>query len=174
MKGIIQKRNWRRILNSLKVVSNSSPLIHLAKIKKLDLLKDIFGRIFIPKAVYDECVVEDFKEANEIKKSEWIIVKKIKNEDLKKALSIYLDDGEAEAITLAIEEKADLILLDDYDAREVARKYGLHITGVIGILLKAKYIEKIRRVKPYLEKLKKTGFWINDDLFLKILREIKE
>jgi len=93
---------------------------------------------------------------------------------LKKALSIYLDDGEAEAITLAIEEKADLILLDDYDAREVARKYGLHITGVIGILLKAKYIEKIRRVKPYLEKLKKTGFWINDDLFLKILREIKE
>ena len=158
----------------LKVVSNSSPLIHLAKIKKLDLLKEIFGKIFIPKAVYDECVVESFKEANEIKKSEWIIVKKIKNEDLKKALSIYLDDGEAEAITLAIEEKADLILLDDYDAREVARKYGLHITGVIGILLKAKYMKKIRRVKPYLEKLRGTGFWINDDLFLKILKEIKE
>ncbi|HEC88601.1 MAG TPA: DUF3368 domain-containing protein [Thermoplasmata archaeon] len=158
----------------LKVVSNSSPLIHLAKIKKLDLLKDIFGRIFIPKAVYDESVVEGFKEANEIKKSEWIIVKEIKNEDLKKALSIYLDDGEAEAITLAIEEKADLILLDDYDAREVARKYGLNITGVIGILLKAKYMEKIRRVKPYLEKLREAGFWINDDLFLKILREIKE
>ena len=158
----------------LKVVSNSSPLIHLAKIKKLDLLKEIFGKIFIPKAVYDECVVEDFKEANEIKKSEWIIVKKIKNEDLKKALSIYLDDGEAEAITLAIEEKADLILLDDYDAREIARKYGLHITGVIGILLKAKYMKKIRKVKPYLEKLRETGFWINDDLFLKILKEIKE
>lgn len=158
----------------LKVVSNSSPLIHLAKIKKLDLLKEIFGKIFIPKAVYDECVVASFKEANEIKKSEWIIVKKIKNEDLKKALSIYLDDGEAEAITLAIEEKADLILLDDYDAREVARKYGLHITGVIGILLKAKYMKKIRRVKPYLEKLRGTGFWINDDLFLKILKEIKE
>ena len=138
------------------------------------MLKEIFGKIFIPKAVYDECVVESFKEANEIKKSEWIIVKKIKNEDLKKALSIYLDDGEAEAITLAIEEKADLILLDDYDAREVARKYGLHITGVIGILLKAKYMKKIRRVKPYLEKLRETGFWINDDLFLKILKEIKE
>jgi len=158
----------------LKVVSNSSPLIHLAKIKKLDLLKEIFGKIFIPKAVYDECVVESFKEANEIKKSEWIIVKKIKNEDLKKALSIYLDDGEAEAITLAIEEKADLILLDDYDAREVARKYGFNITGVIDILLKAKYMKKIRRVKPYLEKLRETGFWINDDLFLKILKEIKE
>ena len=161
-------------MNLLKVVSNSSPLIHLAKIKKLDLLKDIFERISIPKAVYDECVVENFKEANEIKESEWIIVKKIKNEDLKKALSIYLDDGEAEAITLAIEEKADLILLDDYDAREVARKYGLNITGVIGILLKAKYIKKIRRVKPYLEKLRKTGFWINDDLFSKILRGAKE
>ena len=138
------------------------------------MLKEIFGKIFIPKAVYDECVVESFKEANEIKKSEWIIVKKIKNEDLKKALSIYLDDGEAEAITLAIEEKADLILLDDYDAREVARKYGFNITGVIGILLKAKYMKKIRRVKPYLEKLRETGFWINDDLFLKILKEIKE
>ena len=138
------------------------------------MLKDIFGRIFIPKAVYDECVIENFKEANEIKKSGWIVVKKIKNEDLKKALSIYLDDGEAEVITLAIEEKADLILLDDYDAREVARKYGFNITGVIGVLLKAKYMKKIRRVKPHLEKLKETGFWINDDLFLKILKEAKE
>ena len=155
-----------------KVVSNSSPLIHLAKIGQLNLLKQIFKEIIVPEAVYKECVIEGKgrEDAKKIEKAEWINVAKIKNENLKSALMMVLDEGEAEAITLALEESADLILLDDYEAREVARNYGLNITGVIGILIKARHAGKIGRLKEELKKLKETGFWLSDDLYTKILR----
>ncbi|NQE06455.1 hypothetical protein C5S32_11350 [ANME-1 cluster archaeon GoMg1] len=159
-----------------KVVSNSSPLIHLAKIGHLDLLKYFFGEIIVPEVVYKECVIEGKgrEDAKKIEKAEWINVAKIKNENLKRALMMVLDEGEAEAIVLALEESADLILLDDYEAREVARNYELTITGVIGgILIMAKEEGKIGSLKEELEKLKETGFWISGDLYTKILREEK-
>ena len=116
----------------LKVVSNSSPLICLAKIGHLDLLKYFFDEIIVPEAVYNECVTEgkDKEDAKEIEKAEWIKVATIRDKNLKKALTIFLDEGEAEAIVLALEESADFILLDDYEAREIARNYGLNITGI--------------------------------------------
>lgn len=156
-----------------KVVSNSSPLIHLAKIGHLDLLKYFFGEILVPKVVYKECVIEGKGrgDAKKIEKAEWIKVAKMRDENLKKALMMVLDEGEAEAIALALEESADLILLDDYEARETARNYRLRITGTIGILIRARYSGKIDSVKEELEKLKETGFWLSEDLYTKILRE---
>lgn len=84
---------------------------------------------------------------------------------------MVLDESGAEAIVLALEGSANLILLDDYEAEEVARNYGLNITGIVGILIRAKYEEKIASLKDVLEKLKETGFWLSDDLYTKILRE---
>jgi predicted nucleic acid-binding protein len=159
-----------------KVVSNSSPLIYLAKIGELNLLKQFFKEIIVPEAVYKECVIEgkNREDAKKIKKAEWIKVVKIKNTNLKKALMMVLDEGEAEAITLALEESADLILLDDYEAREVARNYGLGITGTIGVLIRANFEGKIGSLEEELEKLKETGFWLSEDLYTKILRELGE
>lgn len=160
----------------LKVVCNSSPLIHLARIGELELLRDIFGEVLVPKAVYRECVIEggDRDDARKIKTASWIRITGIKNIELKKALNTSLDEGESEAIVLALEEKADLILLDDYDAREFARIYGLKITGIIGILLKAKYTGRISSLSEILENLKETGFWLNEDLRSQILRDAGE
>ncbi|MBA7550535.1 hypothetical protein ES705_43052 [subsurface metagenome] len=156
-----------------KVVSNSSPLIHLAKIGQLNLLKYFFNEIIVPEAVRKECVIEGMgrEDAKKIEKVDWIKVAKIGDENLKKALMMVLDEGEAEAITLALEESADLILLDESEAREVARNYGLNITGVIGVLIRAKDEGKIASLGETLEKLKETGFWITDDLYTRILRE---
>nr|CBH37999.1 conserved hypothetical protein [uncultured archaeon]CBH38510.1 conserved hypothetical protein [uncultured archaeon] len=156
-----------------KVVSNSSPLIHLTKIGQLNLLKHFFNEIIVPEAVHKECVIEgkDREDAKKIEKVDWIKVAKIRDKNLKKALMMVLDEGEAEAITLALEESADLILLDESDAREVARNYGLNITGVIGVLIRAKDEGEIASFGEILEKLKETGFWISDDLYTKILRE---
>lgn len=83
-----------------KVVSNSSPLIHLAKIGKLDLLRSFFSEVLVPEAVYKECVVEGKgkDDATKISKAKWIRVRKIKDEKLKRALMVELDEGEAEAI----------------------------------------------------------------------------
>jgi hypothetical protein len=156
-----------------KVVCNSSPLIHLAKIGKLELLKDYFTEISIPEAVYRECVIDgkDREDAKRIENAAWIRVVDIKNIDLKKALNTVLDGGESEAIVLALQESADLILLDDYEARELARTYGMKITGTIGLLIKAKYEGDISSIDEMLKKLRRTGFWLSDDLYTKILRD---
>ena len=157
----------------LKVVCNSSPLIHLAKVGKLELLRDYCTEISIPEAVYRECVVDgkDREDAKRIENASWIRVVGIKNIDLKKALNTVLDDGESEAIVLALQESADLIILDDYEARELARTYGLKITGTIGLLIKARHEGDISSIGEMLKKLRMTGFWLSDDLYTKIRRD---
>lgn len=160
----------------LKVVCNSTPLIHLAKIGKLHLLEEIFHEILIPPSVYRECVIEGNgrDDAQNIQNALWIRTIQIKDIDLKKAINVTLDDGESEAITLALQEKADLILLDDYDAREFARVYELNITGTIGVLIKAKHMSSIQSLEVVLKNLRDTGFWLNDDLYYKVLQETGE
>lgn len=159
-----------------KVVSNSSTIIHLSKINRLDLLQDFFQKILIPEAVYRECVLEgkDREEVTLIKNSEWINVLEVKDKKLVKLLRSTLDDGEGEAIALSLEVSADLILLDEYDAREKARILGLQITGLIGILLRAKLEGKIKLLEEEIERLQKTGFYIDDELIAKVLKKSKE
>lgn len=159
-----------------KVVSNSSPLIHLAKIDKLALLREYFHVIIIPEIVYKECILEgkDRPEAISIQSAEWIEVVQAQDKKLIKLLQSSLDDGESEAISLAVEVGADLILLDDSDAREKARLYNLNITGTIGILLRAKIDGKVSSFKDILAKLKETGFWIHEGLEARLLIEAGE
>ena len=156
------------------VVSNSSILIHLSRIGKLWLLKEIFGKVVIPKAVYKECIVEGKAGSDEIKSSEWIEVREIRDLNLKKVLQMLLDEGEAEAIVLALESNADLILLDETEARKIAKGLGLKVTGTIGILLKAKKLGLIENLKKEVEALRETGFWISESLIRKILQEAEE
>ena len=147
-----------------KVVSNSSPIIHLAKIGKLSLLREYFNTIMVPESVFKECVAEgkDRKEVEAIKKAEWISVAEVQDKKLVKLLQSSLDDGESEAIALSLESGADLILLDDSDAREKARIYGLTVTGTLGVLLRAKKDRKISSLKENIIKLRESGFWVSD------------
>jgi hypothetical protein len=101
-------------------------------------------------------------------------VSQVNDKKLVRLLQYSIDDGESEAIALALETGADLILLDDSDARERARLYGLKMTGTIGILLRAKMEGKIESLREYLKRLKGTGFWIRDDLETRLLMEAGE
>ena len=132
--------------------------------------------MLVPEAVYRECVAESGgrDDAAKIAKAKWIRVRKIRDENLKRALMMELDEGEAEAIVLALEKSADLLLLDDYEARRVARSLGLKVTGTIGILIKAKNDGKIKSLKDEIEKLMKTGFWISKELYERILERLEE
>lgn len=105
-----------------KVVSDSSPIIHLAKIGKLGLLKDFFETVVVPEAVYRECDVEgkERKEVALIRNADWLNIVQVNDKKIVRLLQSSIDDGEAEAIALALEVGADLILLDDSDAREKA------------------------------------------------------
>ena len=118
------------------------------------------------------------REALEVKKTqeaEWIEVQAPKNKHLVKSLQRDLDEGEAEAIALAVERKADVIFLDEADARRVADIYGLHKTGVIGLLVRAKQEGKIFSLKDELNRLREEAkFWIDDQLYEQVLKEVGE
>jgi len=159
-----------------KVVSNSSPIIHLAKIDKLYLLMEYFREIIIPDAVFQECIPDgkSHKEIELIKNTQWIKIEKVSNSNMVRLLLSDLDYGEANAITLANQISADLILLDDMEAREKARKIELKVTGTIGILLRAKLDGQIKSLKKNMIMLKESGFWIKDSLLQKLLAEANE
>ena len=93
----------------MKAVSNSSPLINLARIGKLNLLPRIFGRIIIPNAVWQEVAVEDqdYPGADEIRQAKWIQRAAVSNRQLVHSLRQELDAGEAEVIASAVEINAE-------------------------------------------------------------------
>ena len=97
------------------VISDTSCIINLAQVGVLELLPKIFNEIVIPQAVYDEIVLKGSNRAgaDEIKHAAWIKIKHHTNETLYTELRADLDEGEAEAITLAIELKADLLIIDE-------------------------------------------------------------
>jgi predicted nucleic acid-binding protein len=97
------------------VVSNTSPIINLAAIGRLAGLQQLYGEVIIPPAVYDEIVISGAGQpgAMEIGEAAWMKVQPIANQALATALRMELDAGEAEAIVLAVEMKADLLLIDE-------------------------------------------------------------
>ena len=163
-------------MQRLKVVSNSSPLIHLSRIGRLYLLQELFNEVIIPCAVYKEVVEEGMGQpgALEVKNAPWIKVLPIKNKSMKTLLMTFLDEGEAEAIILALETGAELLLIDEREGRQHAKKLGLRVAGTVGILLKAKRIGLISSVKNDIEKLKDAGFRISKDVENEILRRAGE
>lgn len=89
-------------------------------------------------------------------------------------LQAELDNGESEAIALALEKSADLILLDDAEAREKARLYHFKITGTLGILLRAKKEGKLQSFGDIIEQLLATGFWVDAALKKRLFMEANE
>ena len=151
--------------------------MNLAIIGQLHLVQELFGEIIIPKEVWSELIIEGKGKpgTNEIEKAKWIKVEEVQNNSLVKILSKDLDVGESAAIALAIEKKADLLLLDETDARNLAELYNLTKTGIIGILMKAKKRNLIKEIKPMLNKLRiHAHFWIKPDLYDAILSEMGE
>lgn len=159
------------------VISNSSPIINLAIIGRLDLIKKFWGRIYVPEAVWEEVVIDGAgrDEVEEIIAADWITVEKIKNQNLSLVLQQKLDKGEAEAITLYIEKQADIILLDERDAREMADMYKMTKTGVLGILTLAKLRNEIPNLKQEIKNLKeKANFRLKESLIKSALRKTGE
>jgi predicted nucleic acid-binding protein len=162
------------------VISDASTLIHLAGIGRLALLKEIYEKIVIPAAVWAE-VVEQGRgrsgamEVEVARQAGWIEVLSPTNEPLVHLLKRDLDGGEAEAIALAIERQADLLLLDESDARKVAERYNLPKTGVIGLLIRAKRESRIASLQTELDTLRsRAGFWIAEELYQQVLRVVGE
>jgi uncharacterized protein len=121
------------------VICNATPLINFAAINRLDILQTTLGPIIIPQAVYEETIIPGFPGSEPIAQavaSGWLQVRKVLA--IGKNIPTELDNGEREAIALALEIKAQQILLDEQEARHVSQKLGLRVVGTLGILLLAK------------------------------------
>ena len=138
------------------VVSNTGPLIALATIGQLDLLLKLFGEILIPPAVRAEILDEN--TVNAVTAADWIMVRTAQDEIAVRLLKGELDAGESEAIVLARELNADLLLLDDRSAKRRASAIELTTIGTLGVLLLAKNEELIPVLEPLLGDLRRAGF----------------
>ncbi|GET43103.1 DUF3368 domain-containing protein [Microseira wollei] len=159
------------------VVSNTSPITSLAGVGQLNLLQQLYGSIIIPPAVYTEMVGAGslVPGAIEVQTLPWIQTREVVNQELVTELLEELNLGEAQAIVLALELKAELLLLDELPGRTIASQYGLNITGVLGILLEAKRNGSIPAVKPLMDRLiEQVAFRVSSRLYAEVLQSAGE
>ena len=159
------------------VVSNTSPIINLAVVGQLELLRQLYGQVIIPRAVYDEIVISGAGQpgAVEARTWDWIEVKPVADPTRVASLLLELDAGESEAIALALELGADLLLLDERKGRAVAAHLGVRCLGLLGVLIEAKHNGFVPAVKPVLDRLiQGAGFWIGAALYEHVLRTAGE
>lgn len=159
-----------------KIVVNTTPLIALSHVGQLDILKRLYGEIFIPEAVYKELSV---KTGSVCKKSvdaslDWIQIEKIQNEMAKELYKTQLHEGEVEVMILAKEIGADVIIVDDANAKKHAKYLGLPVTGTLGVLIKAKKKGYIDELKPILQLMVKNGIYLSANLIEMCLKEVGE
>jgi hypothetical protein len=130
-------------------VSNTSPVSNLASIGRLELLKKQSSVLWIPEAVARELASHPDPVAHaaiqRAIREQWIHVGAVQDSHLLRLLLLQLHEGEAEAIALATELKADIVLIDEQEGRQLASRTGLAVTGALGILLLQSATGRLRR-----------------------------
>lgn len=168
-------------MNRIKVMCNTSPIIGLLAINRLDLLPQLFEKVIIPDAVYRElCSDDQGKRECEIKQInayvEQGVIEKytVKNEDLVKKLYGRLHYGELEVIIGAKELQLPMAIIDERAARKVATDFLVDTIGILGILTVAKKEGLIQYIKSDIDLLRKKGYRIGDELYNQILKQNNE
>jgi predicted nucleic acid-binding protein len=155
------------------IVSNTTPIIALSSIQQHDLLQKLFTKVYIPQAVYNEIKAKKKYGFNEID-LDYFEVTNIQARQYLNFLLNDLDLGEAEAILLSLELKADLLLIDERLGNRIASSHSLNSFGTLGILSLAKRKGIIVSVKPYILELQNKGFWYSDHLIELFLKQENE
>ncbi|WKN46299.1 DUF3368 domain-containing protein [Tunicatimonas pelagia] len=159
------------------IISDTSSLSGLLVIGRLDILEQVYQRVIIPQAVYEELLtLERYGyDLQAIQKATWLKVIVPSDKQLVAKLSETLDQGESEAIAASIEQNADYLLIDEKKGRAVAESLGVEVVGLVGVLIEAKELEVIDLVAPILDELRqKAGFWISEKFYSYILRKLNE
>ncbi len=152
------------------VVADTSPLLNLAAVDKLSLLKLLYSEIVIPPAVSEELCRNGIRPD-----LSFMRVVTADDRNMVTVLQDQLDPGEAEAIAVALELHADLLLVDEKRGRRLATAHGLEITGLLGVLAEAKSRGLLVECRSVLDDIiKVAGFWISRDLRTRYLRSLNE
>ena len=157
----------------MKIVSNTTPIISLASIGKLDLLKKLFKEVIISQAVYAEIKAREGYGYEEVE-SDFIKIKSIKGDIYRDLLLNQLDLGEAETIIIAKEINADFVIIDENIGYKIARNSGLNAIRTLSILLKAKEKGIIQELKPALDEMISKGRWYSKRVYESFLSRAGE
>jgi predicted nucleic acid-binding protein len=157
------------------VISNTSPLFYLHRLRQLDLLQKLYTRLLVPEAVVDELQAgrDQGEDVPELTGYDWIEVRAVRMPAVVTLIS-DLGAGEAQVLVLALEVPGSLVLLDDRLARAVARIRSIRLTGTAGVLLKAKQEGHISAVAPLLDRLLQLDFRLSDAVKAGILKLAQE
>ena len=150
------------------VISNNSPLVGLLGINLLSLLQEFYTEVWIPRKVEQEFLKKEPTVRRKVlENAPWIKTIDLTDPQTAKAY-VGLDKGEAEALALAVEHDARLILLDEKKGRRRAKEIGLKVKGIVGILLEAKQKGLIDDIKPLLIQLRANGMRLSESIISKV------
>jgi predicted nucleic acid-binding protein len=160
-------------------VSNTSPISNLAVIGRIDLLKAQFPEIWIPTAVARELDAHPDPRARSAIEAAirdgWVKIMTPGESALRRVLLRQLHDGESEAIALATELGAQILLIDEQEGRNIATQVGLRVTGTLGILLRAKCAGDIPEIRAEIQALRSRGrFFLSARLEAEVLKAAGE
>ncbi len=153
-------------------IVDASPLIFLAKLRRLDLLRQTTDVLCMPQAVADEIRAKPDMATRALEQAigSWIEVRSVENRTAVELLLADLDLGEAEVVALAKVVGAERVVIDDLDARRFARRVGLHPVGTLGILLAARLRGDIPSLLAEIQRLEKLGFRAASALVAQVLQ----
>ena len=154
------------------VVSDTSPIRALNHLGLISMLASLYGSVYLPDAVAAELRRPGrLFSAFEPDAFSFFHIESPVNQRLVQDLEAKLDAGEAAALVLAMEKSADRILIDERDARIIAHEMGLHVVGVLGVLLEAKQQGLIPEVRPLINRLQsEINFHVSPQLVADVLR----
>lgn len=155
---------------------NTSPLVFLGSLGRLELLRHEGREVYIPRAVAEEIAEKPDAAAQvvQVACATWMQVRNVTDETAVTLVQAALHKGEAEAVVLATELHAERLVLDDQDARRFASRCGLKIIGTLGILLAAKQRGAIASLREEINALVALGFRVNPRLVTAVLQTAGE
>ena len=157
----------------MKIFSNTTPLIALSCIRQLTLLPQLFGRIHVAESVHAECMEGGPIAVPDLKGLSWITVVSDENV-LTLPVQFELDRGEQQTIALALKHTADMVIMDERIGRRVAEYFGLHVTGTLGILAKAKALGLIATFYATAMNMREEGIYFNAALVSRLAQHLGE
>ncbi len=156
------------------VVSDASPLIALARIATHGVLPILYDTVLVPRSVHEEVVLRapEAPGARAVQAVNWLVVADVQKPS-SLPLASKLDRGEADALTLAVEHRADLLLIDEQRGRHVARASGLAVIGTVGVLVEATRRGLVPDLARLLDALRAEGFYLDEALHEKALTALR-
>ncbi len=159
------------------VVADTSPITALLHLQQIHLLKRLYGQVFVPLSVAAELktLFQFGYDVSFLEMKDVFIIRQSRDIRFINALSEHLDLGEAEAIALAKEMRADLLLIDEKLGKEFALAENIHCKGVVGVLIDAKHQGLIPYLKPLLDDLiQNLKFRLSDKIYKLALQKAGE